>query len=55
MVLALKSAEPEKVLFHENKAIALLQKELSEMRGGARNQLQVQMKSFAFGDIRALI
>ena len=55
MVMALREKEPEKAMFYENKAISLLQKELSEMRGGARNQLQVQMKNFAFGDIRALI
>ena len=55
MVLALKSAEPEKVLFHENKAIALLQKELSEMRGGAKGHIQVQMKNSALGEIATLL
>ena len=55
MVLALKSSEPEKVLFHENKAIALLQKELSEMRGGAKGHIQVQMKNFALGEIATLL
>lgn len=55
MVMALREKEPEKAMFYENKAIALLQKELSEMRGGAKNQLQVQMKNFALGEITALI
>jgi len=55
MVLSLREKEPEKVSFYENKAVFLLQKELTEMRGGARNQLRVQMSNFAFGDIQALI
>lgn len=55
MVMALREKEPEKAMFYENKAIALLQKELSEMRGGAKNQLQIQMKNFALGEITALV
>jgi hypothetical protein len=55
MVQALKSQEPEKVVFYENKAIALLQKELSEMRGGAKGHIQVQMKNFALSEIPCLM
>jgi hypothetical protein len=55
MVQALKSQEPEKVVFYENKAIALLQKELSEMRGGAKGHIQVQMKNFALSEIPSLM
>ena len=55
MVLALREKEPEKVMFYENKAVALLQKELSEMRGGAKGQVQVQMKNFALSEVVPLI
>jgi len=55
MVNALREKEPEKVMFYENKAVSLLQKELAEMRGGAKGQLQVQMKSFAPSEVTALI
>ena len=54
MVIALRSQDPQISTFHENKAVALLQKELSEKRGGARNQMRVQMTGFA-GEVRALI
>lgn len=55
MVMSLKETEPEKAMFYENKAIALLQKELSEMRGSARSTFQVQAPAFAAGEIRALV
>lgn len=55
MVSALREKEPEKAMFYENKAIALLQKELSEMRGGAKGQIQVQMKHFSPSEVLALI
>ena len=54
MVIALRSPEPQISTFHENKAVALLQKELSEKRGGARNQMRIQMTGFA-GEVQALI
>lgn len=55
MVMALREKEPEKVMFYENKAVALLQKELSEMRGGSKGHVQVQMKHFAPSEVTALI
>lgn len=55
MVNALREKEPEKVMFYENKAVSLLQKELAEMRGGAKGQVQVQMKHFAPSEVTALI
>jgi hypothetical protein len=55
MVLSLQADEPEKAVFHENKAVALLQKELQEMRGGAKNFIQVQAKAFNAGEITALV
>jgi hypothetical protein len=55
MVIALREKEADKSTFHENKAVALLQKELSEMRGGARSQLQIQGPAFSAGQITALV
>lgn len=55
MVMALRETDVEKSNFHENKAVALLQKELTEMRGGAKNRLQVQMAHFAPGEVSVLI
>ena len=55
MVMALRETDVEKSNFHENKAVALLQKELTEMRGGAKNRLQVQMAHFAPGEVSILI
>lgn len=55
MVIALREKEADKAVFHENKSVALLQKELSEMRGGARSQLQIQGPAFSAGQITALV
>lgn len=55
MVMALRETDLEKSTFHENKAVALLQKELAEMRGGAKSQVQVQMKNFSPGEIISLV
>jgi hypothetical protein len=55
MVVALREKEPEKAAFYESKAVALLQKELAEMRGGARSQLQIQGPAFSAGQITALV
>lgn len=55
MVMALREADIEKSNFHENKAVALLQKELAEMRGGAKSQVQVQMKNFSPSEIVPLV
>lgn len=55
MVMALRSNEPEKMAFHESRAVAFLQKELSELRGGARNQIRVQGPAFSAGEITALV
>lgn len=55
MVLSLREKEPEKMQFHETRALAYLQKELSEMRGGARNQIRVQGPQFALGEVVPLV
>jgi aryl carrier-like protein len=57
MVMSIQAAKdkPEVAKFYEDRCISLLQKQLSEMRGGARSTIQVQMPAFAAGEITALI
>jgi len=56
MVISLRMKDKEEqAQFHENKAIAYLQKELKEARGGARGTLQVQARAFNAGEITALV
>lgn len=56
MVLALRGVDkPEISQLHEAKAVSYLQRELKEMRGSARSNIQVQATAFAAGEITALI
>lgn len=57
MAFSLQAAKdkPEVAAFHEQKALNILRKELSEMRGGARATVRVQAEGFAAGEITALI
>jgi hypothetical protein len=57
MAFSLQAAKdkPEVAAYHEQKAINILKKELSEMRGGARATVRVQAEGFAAGEITALI
>jgi len=57
MVMAIQAAKdkPELSKFYEDRCISLLQKQLTEMRGGARTMVQVQMPAFATSGIPALI
>ena len=57
MVMAIQASKdkPELAKFYEDRCIALLQKQLTEMRGGARTMVQVQMPAFATSGIPALI
>ena len=55
MVLSILALDPNVSEFHSARSEVILKKELSEARGGARNQLRVQATAFAFGDVPALI
>ena len=55
MVLSLLSQDPNVSDFHANRSEIILKKELSEARGGARNQLRVQAPAFALGDVLSLL
>jgi hypothetical protein len=55
MVLSILSQDPNVSDFHANRSEIILKKELSEARGGARNQLRVQAPAFARGDVQSLL
>jgi len=55
MVLSILSQDPNVSDFHANRSEIILKKELSEARGGARNQLRVQAPAFALGDVQSIL
>ena len=55
MVLSILSQDPNVSDFHANRSEIILKKEISEARGGARNQLRVQAPAFALGDVSSLL
>jgi hypothetical protein len=57
MIMSIQAAKdkPEVSKFYEDRCISLLQKQLSEMRGGARTMVQIQMPAFAASGVPALI